>query len=263
MTLGGAVKAWVKPLRLAAARFAMVPDAAALARRLEPIRLAADFVCSEHVPGDYLEFGVFRGASFVTAYRALTEAVADWGSRHRTGLAYTDQQRADEAFAQMAAAAPRRFFAFDSFDGLPELSGIDQGAARFRKGRYDCSEANFRRILTEQGVDLRSVVTVPGFYQDSLMPEMKRRHQLTTAAIVMIDCDLYESTKPVLEFITDLIGDGTVLIFDDWFNFRASPDRGEQRACREWLQRHPNIRLVPFARWGVVQQAFIVSRQTA
>ena len=31
--------------------------------------------------------------------------------------------------------------------------------------------------------------------------------------------DLYNSTKLVLEFITDLVQDGTILIFDDWFAY--------------------------------------------
>jgi len=57
--------------------------------------------------------------------------------------------------------------------------------------------------------------------------------------------------------------EGTVLIFDDWLNFKANPELGEQRACREWLQDHPELRLTPFARWGVTQQSFIVHRSEA
>ena len=80
---------------------------------------------------------------------------------------------------------------------------------------------------------------------------MKAQHKLTAAAIVHIDCDLYSSTKTALHFITDLIVDGTVIIFDDWFNFIASPVKGEQRAAPEWLIQNPQIRLVPYARWGM------------
>jgi hypothetical protein len=40
----------------------------------KPISLAADFVFAEAVPGDYLEFGTFKGASFVEAYRHLEKA---------------------------------------------------------------------------------------------------------------------------------------------------------------------------------------------
>jgi O-methyltransferase len=48
--------------------------------------------------------------------------------------------------------------------------------------------------------------------------------------VIWVDCDLYESTVPVLDFITEYIQDGTVIIFDDWYSFRADPDRGEQKA---------------------------------
>ena len=75
----------------------------------------------------------------------------------------------------------------------------------------------------------------------------------------MIDCDLYESTVPVLEFLTDLVGQGTILIFHDWFRFRASPNCGEQRACREWLERNPHLELVEFWREGPQTVSFVVN----
>jgi len=79
----------------------------------------------------------------------------------------------------------------------------------------------------------------------------------------MIDCDLYSSTKCVLEFITPLIVNGTILIFDDWLAYKGSPDRGEQLACSEWLDTNPELSLVPFARFGLTQQAFIVNKTEA
>ena len=254
------IKQKLLPLRRLAGRFAVHDhDDSTIERSLRPIYLAADFVCSEYVPGDYLEFGVFRGASFVTAYNAITSAVKDWGSQHRAYLAYTDVQRAEQAYTQVTEN-DIRFFAFDSFDGLPEPVGIDKLEPRYSKGRYDCSEDEFKTILRSRGVDLSQVITVPGFYEDSLTPAVKSQHQMKAATIVMVDCDLYESTKIVLEFITSLVVEGTVIIFDDWFNFKANPGLGEQRACREWLESNPDLRLTPFARWGMSQQAFIVHK---
>ena len=40
----------------------------------KPISLAANFVFAEAVPGDYLEFGTFKGASFIEAYRLCEKA---------------------------------------------------------------------------------------------------------------------------------------------------------------------------------------------
>jgi hypothetical protein len=75
----------------------------------------------------------------------------------------------------------------------------------------------------------------------------------------MIDCDLYSSTKPVLEFITNLIDNGTILIFDDWFSYKGSPNHGEQKACNEWLEKNPRISLIPYVRLGTAQHSFIVN----
>ena len=38
------------------------------------------------------------------------------------------------------------------------------------------------------------------------------------------------STVPVLRFLSDVLVDGALLIFDDWYCFRASPEQGEQNA---------------------------------
>ena len=41
---------------------------------------------------------------------------------------------------------------------------------------------------------------------------------------------LYESTIVVLDFVTDLLVQGSVLVFDDWFYNQGRKDRGEQKA---------------------------------
>lgn len=254
------IKKALRPVRKGLTRIVLWDQDNGTVKQLRPIYLAADFVCTEYVPGDYLEFGTFRGSSFITAYHSLTSAVRDWSSRERAYMAYSNRQRADEAFLKVKKNK-LRFFAFDSFQGLPEPVGIDNLSARFSEGRYDCTEEEFREILANNDVDLGEVIIVPGFYEDTLTDEVKKKYNLTMSSIVMIDCDLYESTGVVLDFITDLVVEGTVLIFDDWFSFKANPNLGEQRACKEWLEKNPQIYLTPFARWGVTQQSFIVHRK--
>lgn len=48
--------------------------------------------------------------------------------------------------------------------------------------------------------------------------------------MVWIDCDLYESTVPVLEWPSDKLVDCAVICFDDWFTFSGEPDKGEQKS---------------------------------
>ena len=56
------------------------------------------------------------------------------------------------------------------------------------------------------------------------------------ASIVHIDCDLYDSTKEVLNFIENIIILGTILIFDDWDSFKDEDveNMGERKAFKEW-----------------------------
>lgn len=103
------------------------------------------------------------------------------------------------------------------------------------------------------------VTIVEGFYESTIADTKPRDMGLESASIVWIDCDLYSSTILVLDFVTDLLKDGSVLVFDDWYCFRARPDRGEQQACSEWLSRNPAITLVPYRTFHWAGQSFVVN----
>ena len=214
------------------------------------LEAAASFIAWNQVPGDYLEFGVWRGDSFRKAWSAL--------HRHREIVA--GQGFEGEDFRQWLQTPPR-FFAFDSFQGLP--GGAADRHVDYAPGDYSCSLDGFRDNMLAAGLDWERVVTVPGYYEDSLSPATRESLDLSQAALVMIDCDLYESTVPVLEFITPLLVQGSVLVFDDWFRYRGSPRRGEQRACHEWLRQHPEIQLIEHWRQGPQVLSFIVNFEHA
>lgn len=214
------------------------------------IEKAALRVNYDHIVGDYLEFGTFRGRSLAAAYHALA---ATFGNR-------LQNERALMSAEQEAACRQRwsalRFVAFDSFQGLPALEGIDRDGADFRAGQYACARADVARNLGEAGVDLAKVEFVEGWYKDTCIPATKERLGLTAAAICWIDCDLYQSTKEVLDFIATLLVDGTILVFDDWFCFRGSPFRGQQRAFREFQAAMPGWVFHEFQRESSARVAF-------
>lgn len=243
-TLKQSLKRLLRPLRLMAGRF-VLPERNFIGAH-GCLQTAASFTAWNEVEGDYLEFGVFKGDSFAAAFEAIESS--------RRGLPRTPGDTAEyRAFLNR----PVRYFAFDSFAGLP--TGEAERHADYAPGAYQCTEARFRSNVAEAGVDMARVITVPGFYDQSLKPEVKQRHQLRRAAVVMIDCDLYESTVPVLDFLTDIVGQGTVLIFHDWFRFKGSPQCGEQRACREWLARNPQFECIEYWREGPQAVSFIVN----
>ena len=188
----------------------------------------AKFVACEVIEGDYLEFGVFRGGSFIESYRALERQAL----RRLTHQAGGDDPETAER--RRVAWQSRRYLAFDSFEGLPELTADDRATDDFAAGQYSCSVDEFSHRLGEAEVSMDRVRLVPGWFEETCVPRTREEHNLERAAVVWIDADLYSSTRTALEFVTDLLQDGTVLIFDDWFSYRGSPFEGEQRAFHEW-----------------------------
>lgn len=147
------------------------------------------------------------------------------------------------------------FVAFDSFEGLPEIEEIDKQAI-WGKGRLETAEEDFVRIVTAAGMPRSRLTTVKGFYDQSLTVELQQKFLPRKAAVVYIDCDLYKSTVPVLEFVRPFLQVGTVIVFDDWNCFYGEPGRGERRAWREFCAAHPELRFVEFVSTNEAQ-AFI------
>jgi len=188
------------------------------------LNMAFGYVWNERIVGDYAEFGVLRGQTFLEAWLAIR------------------RYELSEA----------RLHAYDSFAGLPEVEGPDRGGP-FRGGQFSAPRQLFDR--TTRPIPADRITVTQGFFAESLP-----RAAMHRVAVAWVDCDLYESAVPVLHFLTDQLVDGAVLVFDDWFCFHGRPDRGEQRACQEWLADHPQIRLVQYRdfHWG--GRAFLVNR---
>jgi len=152
------------------------------------------------------------------------------------------------------------YVAFDSFEGLPEISGIDQ-QAMWEKGKLAIDEEHFIRLVITAGMPRSKLTTVRGFYDQTLNPELRTRFQDRKAALIWVDCDLYVSTIPVLEFIKDFLQVGTIIVFDDWNCFCADPMRGERLAWSEFIEKYPDLRFVPFVSTSEAQSFVFVGRE--
>ena len=93
-------------------------------------------------------------------------------------------------------------------------------------------------LLPKKARSEGKIKLVKGWFNETLTEKTKTELEIKSAAIVYIDCDYYESTVPCLEFVTDLLVDGSILIFDDWWIFKGRSDKGEQRAFNEWQEKH-------------------------
>ncbi len=113
---------------------------------------------------------------------------------------------------------------FDSFSGLPE-----DWSAQETKGSYS---TDGRQPEMPDNVTLHS-----GWFQDT-MPEFTAQNPDGAAAFIHVDCDLYSSTKTVLDTLIDHCRPGTVIQFDELIGY---PDyqQHEWRAWQEFLQQWP------------------------
>ena len=196
------------------------------------IRKALLRVRETALSGDYYEFGMYRGYTFWFARKTVTELGLN-------GM---------------------HLYGFDSFAGLPPPTGDDAATGEFKQGDYACGLKEFKRVLMRQKMDWSDTTLIPGFYNDSLRPELKKQYPMRPVAVALIDCDLYASTVPVLNFLSDLLQDGSILLFDDWNCFKASDQHGERLAFREFLERNKQWRAEPYISFGWHGQAFILRR---
>jgi O-methyltransferase len=185
---------------------------------------------SQNFDGDYYEFGLWQGYTFWFAQKVSNE------------LGNTRM----------------RYWGFDSFEGLPEAEGIQEPRRGFSKGDYAASLQEVTENLTRSGVDWSKTKLIEGFYAHSLRPELKQFLGLKPIAAALIDCDIYVSTVPVLNFISDLLREGSVLLFDDWNCFGASNNHGQRKAFSEFLQANPQWEAEKYAIFGWHGQAFIM-----
>lgn len=180
--------------------------------------------------GDYLEFGVYNGTSMCCMHRALDAA----GNR-RT-----------------------RLIGFDSFEGLPPSAATDSGG-HWRPGEFASSLEFTSSVLDHERVDWSRVRLVKGYFEETLTPSRFRQLAIAKASIIMIDCDLYQSTREALTFCTPAIVDRSVILFDDWYPL-ANSNLGEKKAFDEWLVTEPTLAAEPLLEFPPYGKAFSVRR---
>ena len=112
----------------------------------------------------------------------------------------------------------RTLHGFDSFEGLPE-----DWASRLPKGA-------FKQAVPEVASNVR---LYQGWFSDTLSPFLTKN--TGDADFLNIDCDLYSSTKTVFELFAPRILPGTVIFFDEFFNYPGWQD-GEFKAFIEFVE---------------------------
>ena len=227
-------------LRARAGELADVPQVAAMVpaddlreKYREAIRLLEERQTGE--VGDYLEFGVYAGSSLGCMHDVVQE------------------RRLENV----------RLFGFDSFEGLPDTTGDNTAPlTEWQAGDFAMPIEATRRNLTDKGVDWDRVRLVKGFYDDTLA-KGPSEYGIRKAGVIMLDCDLYSSTRTALEFCEPLIQDAAVLFFDDWWPQTLGAEKvGQRQAFEELLSAHPELSTTEIESYQPeYAKAFLVERR--
>jgi len=127
-----------------------------------------------------------------------------------------------ESLDWFASRKPRgnRLFAFDSFEGIPEPWLV------YPAGHWKA------KVYAPNRPD---VVVVPGLFDVSLAPEVIQ--EVGPVGMAHVDCDLYASTRVVLERIGPLLQPGSILVFDEFYSYFGWRDH-EYKAFMECVAEH-------------------------
>ena len=209
-------------------------------------RDALEYINFEKVPGDILEFGVYTGKTLAT-------------------FTYLNQLRPDLKFSD------RRVVGFDWFKGL---KGGTEKHPRWSDDSCTINKdptnpvANIATPVTPELVsnlfkyfELDKPLLEIGDYKEILPSIIGIDKKYNSVALVHIDCDLYEPTIAILKSIEPILQDGTMILFDDWFHYKANIQKGEARAFYEWLESvGGKWKAVHYRTYGIFCNSFILSK---
>lgn len=179
------------------------------------------------IAGDYAEFGSWGATTFAFAYRE--------SNRH---------------------GHPAKLWAFDSFQGLPAPAEGDEHP-RWVEGRMAMELKDFHARCADRRIPREAYEVVPGFYEETLV-SMSPTDPPVNIALAYVDCDLYSSTKVVLDFLEPRLKHGMIVAFDDYFCWSSSQPSGERRALLEFVARNRRWEWVPYLRFGWAGKSFVI-----
>jgi hypothetical protein len=169
-------------------------------------------------------------ARYINRHAHKAEAFRDRGkllehavklAREQPGLVCEFGVWQGQSINLIASGMPNReVFGFDSFEGLPTVWRDE-----YKQGSFDVGGV---LPAVKPNVQL-----VKGWFSDTLGPFLAEHPQ--PLALGHIDCDLYDSARTVLTTLRDRIGPGTILVFDEYFNYPGWQHH-EYRAFQEFVR---------------------------
>lgn len=179
-------------------------------KRLDNIEHCIRTLHAEHIPGDLMETGVWRGGAGILMRALLRELQC-------TG---------------------RRVWLADSFCGLPEPDAAkypaDKGNTLYREKILNVPLAEVKQNFESYDLLDEQVVFLEGWFSETL-PDAP----VQQLALLRLDGDLYESTAVALEALYPKVAPGGFVIVDDYNAFpfckKAVDDYRQQQGINEPL----------------------------
>lgn len=148
---------------------------------------------------------------------------------------------AGDSIRYLAERTLRPVHGFDSFEGLPE----DWPGRHEAKGHYT-TDGRLPQVPA-------NVTLHKGWFDNTLPPFLAG--EAAGVALLHVDCDLYASTRTVLDLLKPRINPGTVIVFDEYFNFVGWREH-EFKAFQEFVaETGCSYRYVA---WGYQQAVVII-----
>ncbi|MCK5579864.1 MAG: methyltransferase [Candidatus Omnitrophica bacterium] len=204
------------------------------------------YIYTSFIEGDYFEFGVYTGDSLIESFK-----------NYKIAKNWIDHQLVSDEFWRRETAKNYSghvpcFHALDTFAGMPENQ---EDNPTFAKGNFLAEYDVVSNRCQRNGLKAPQLQLYQGLFKDT-QDKLYTNVGDKKAAIINIDCDLYESAKDVLEICGKFIQTGTVLLMDDYNTFSADNNKGERRAFREF-SGNSNLVFEPWFSYAYTGQSFL------
>lgn len=168
-----------------------------------------------HLPGDWVEFGCYKGDTSVLLGRLLQQ-------HYPLSPASANSAR---------SATTPRLWLYDSFAGLPEKSPQDLSGAgqHFQAGALTVTKHEVTTKLRRAG--LKNTIVKKAWFSDLTPADLPDQ-----IAFAFLDGDLYDSIKTSLRLVAPRLVPGARLVVHDYNNPELP---GAARAVDEFLRTHP------------------------
>jgi O-methyltransferase len=154
-------------------------------------------VLARGIPGDFVECGVYAGASCALMAKAIMDPEHYW--------------------AEMRPHNRRRVHLFDTFAGIPPPGENDYDLRTNKGGESACSLEDVKANMARWGIPEELLRYHPGPFFETV-PFFAGTSLALGGRIAMLrlDADLYESTRVPLEQLYPLVSPGGYIIVDDF-----------------------------------------------